>query len=750
MPVAAFLHKEPVRAAIRSDTAFSLLLAGALLLVYFPALTGGFVYDDAHHITRPELRSWSGLARIWTEPTATAQYYPVSHSLFWIQHRLWGNAVVGYHLVNLALHAGVAFLLWKLLRRLELPGARWAAVLFALHPLCAESTAWISEQKNTLSTVLYLAAALVYLRFDERRGRASYATALLLFMLALLSKSVTATLPAALLVIFWWKRGRLSWRQDGLPLLPWLLLGAASGLFTAWLERNFIGAQGAGFALGFWDRLLIAGRVIWFYLGHALWPLDLCFNYPRWDVTTAKAWQFAFPLAAILAIAGLIWFSRRSRGPLAVALLFVGGLFPVLGFFNVYPFRYSYVADHFVYLPLLPLLAGLTTAGVAFSRRLPPKQKALASGLASALIAGLAILTFKQSQSYCTPETLYRSILVENPQSALAHYNLGTLLAQRPGQEAQAVACYRAAIASNPGYAEAHNNLGLLLQAQPDGRTEAMAEFTAALQAQPNLAEAHYNLALALMAEPSRWPDAIAHLQEAVHDRPLFAEAYYELGTIHQREGQTEAALEAYGEALKIRPLYPQAHYGLGTILARLSGRTGEGITHFREAIRLDPNLAEAYHRLGKIHEEQGQFDEARSAYEKAVQLKPGLVEARYDLGGLLAERSRFPEAAVQLTEAVQLAPDFAEAHYRLGVVLARLPGRQDEAAAEYREALRLAPDFAEAHNNLGNLLARTPSRLAEAIQHFESALRLRPDFSAAQRNLETARRALEQTQSQR
>jgi len=750
VPVDVFFRKKPVRAAIRSDAAFGLLLAGVLLLVYFPALTGGFVYDDAHHITRPELRSLAGLARIWTEPSATAQYYPVSHSLFWLQYRIWGNAVVGYHLVNLALHAGAAFLLWKLVRRLELPGARWAAVLFAFHPLCVESAAWISEQKNTLSTVFYLGAALLYLRFEERRGWAAYATALLLFMLALLSKSVTATLPAALLVIFWWKRGCLSWRRDGLPLLPWLLLGATSGLFTAWLEKNFIGAQGAGFALGFGERPLIAGRVIWFYLGHALCPLDLCFNYPRWNVTTAEAWQFAFPLATILAIAGLAWFARRSRGPLAVALLFVGGLFPVLGFFNVYPFRYSYVADHFVYLPLIPLLAAAAAAAALLVRRLPPGYLPLSIGIASLLIAGLAALSFRQSQKFCTPETLYRSILVENPQSALAHYNLGTILAQRPGQEAQAGASYRAAIASNPAYAEAHNNLGLLLQAQPGGRTEAMAEFVAALQAQPNLAEAHYNLALALMAEPARRPDAIAHLQQAVHNRPQFAEAYYQLGAIHQREGQADAALEAYEKALQIRPLYPQAHYEIGTILAQLSGRSGEAIAHFREAIRLDPNLAEAHHRLGKIYEAQGQFDEARSAYEKAVQLKPGLVEARYDLGGLLAVRSLFPEAAVQLAEAVQLAPDFAEAHYRLGVVLARLPGRLAEAAAEYQEALRLAPDFAEAHNNLGNLLARTPGRLAEAIQHFESALMLQPDFPAARRNLETARRALEQTKTQR
>jgi len=223
------------------------LFLAAVLLAYLPALGGGFLWDDDAHVTKPVLRSLHGLWRIWFELAATQQYYPVLHSAFWVEHRLWGDSVVGYHLTNAALHAAAAWLLVLVLRRLSFPVPVLAGLLFALHPVCVESVAWISEQKNTLSAVFYLGTALIYLRFDETRGRILYSCAFGLFALALLTKTVTATLPAALLVVFWWRRGRLGWRRDVVPLLPWLAVGAACGLFTAWDERKLIGAEGADF-----------------------------------------------------------------------------------------------------------------------------------------------------------------------------------------------------------------------------------------------------------------------------------------------------------------------------------------------------------------------------------------------------------------------------------------------------------------------------------------------------------------------
>ena len=324
-----------------------LLLIAATFIAYQPVWHAGFVWDDDAHVTRPILRSLHGLWRIWFEPGATQQFYPFLYSAFWVEHRWWGDSAAGYHLANVALHAAVACLLHRVLRRLAVPGAFLAAAVFALHPVCVESVAWISEQKNTLSAVFYLSAALAYLRFDRERKAGWFAAGLGLFALAVLSKSVTATLPAALLVVFWWKRGQLSWKRDGLPLVPWFVLGAGAGAMTAWMERTHVGASGAAYALGGAERFLVAGRAVWFYLAKIFWPVDLVFVYPHWTVDVRELWQAVFPATALAAVAALFALRKRFRGPLATALLFGGTLFPALGFINVFPFLYSYVADHF-------------------------------------------------------------------------------------------------------------------------------------------------------------------------------------------------------------------------------------------------------------------------------------------------------------------------------------------------------------------------------------------------------------------
>ena len=213
-------------------------LVAAVFLVYQPAWQGGFLFDDGGHVPRPELRSWHGLYRIWFDVLATQQYYPMSFSAFWVEHRLWGDATLGYHLVNIFLHATVRLLLALVLRRLEVPGAYLAASIFALHPVCVESVAWITELKNTLSGVFYLGAMLLYLRFDGTRKRRWYLGALGLFLLALLSKTATVMLPAVLPVIFWWQRGRLSWKRDLLPLAPFFLAGGMASTMTVWVEAQ--------------------------------------------------------------------------------------------------------------------------------------------------------------------------------------------------------------------------------------------------------------------------------------------------------------------------------------------------------------------------------------------------------------------------------------------------------------------------------------------------------------------------------
>lgn len=298
--------KKRDRPAHLRDLALGALLVVATFIAYLPALHGGLLLDDNLHVTAPALQSLHGLKRIWFDVGATQQYYPLLHTAFWLEHHLWGGAVAGYHLINVLLHAAAAVLLVALVRRLRLPGAWLAGFIFALHPVGVESVAWIAEQKNTLSTVFYLGSALAYLRFDRGRAPGRYALAFGLFVLALLSKTSTATLPAALLVVLWWQRGRLAWKGDVLPLVPWLVVACAAGLVTESVEGRLIGGLGGTFSLTGLDRCLLAGRIIWFYLAKLAWPADLtffirggrstrqcggsiCFPWPLWR------WRPAWP-----------------------------------------------------------------------------------------------------------------------------------------------------------------------------------------------------------------------------------------------------------------------------------------------------------------------------------------------------------------------------------------------------------------------------------------------------------------------
>jgi hypothetical protein len=319
------------------------LIALATCLAYLPAMGGQVLWDDDAHIPKPELQSLNGLYRIWFDVRSTQQYYPLLFTWFWLQHQLWGDQMVGYHVINLALHIGAACLVYLILRKLRIPGALLATAIFALHPVHVESVAWVTEQKNTLSAVFYLAAMLAYLNFDETRERSSYFLAIVLFVAALLSKTVTVTLPPALLVILWWKRGSLQWKRDVVPLLPFFALSLVDGLLTVWVERKVIGAEGPDFDLTIAQRFLLAGRASWFYLEKLLWPLDLMFVYPRWQLDPAQWWQWLYPLTAIAVLVALWVMRRTSRAPFAAALFFLGTLIPVLGFLNVFFFGYSFV-----------------------------------------------------------------------------------------------------------------------------------------------------------------------------------------------------------------------------------------------------------------------------------------------------------------------------------------------------------------------------------------------------------------------
>ncbi len=669
------------------DWLFAAALALAVFLVYQPAWQGGFVWDDDSYVLRPNLHTLQGLGRIWYDLRATQQYFPLLHSAFWLEYQLWGEWTTGYHLVAIALHCLAALLFWQVLRRLQAPGAWLAAALFALHPVHVESVAWIAELKNTFSGVLYLGAALAYLAFDRGRTMRWYALALALFALAVLSKTTTATLPAALLVIFWWKRGRLTWKGDVRPLLPFFFVGAGEGLFTAWVEFQMIGAQGSEFGSPWLERCLLASRAAWFYLGKLLWPADLIFMYPRWQVSRAIAWQYLPPLAVLATLAVLWLLRRRTRAPLAAALLFLGTLFPVAGFLNLYVFRYSLVADHFQYLPSLGVLAlaaaGLTLALDRAARRLPACGPLVSLGL----LAVLTVLTWRQCRMYADVELLYWTTIDRNPDCWLAHNNLGVALAHR-GQGDEAIAHYKKSLQLMPDQPETYNNLGLALvdRGQID---EAIADYGKALELRPVYPKAEYNLGLAL-AGRGNFDEAIVHYCAALKfKQDDDAEAHYNLGLALSHRGQVNEAITQYRLALVVKPDHAQAHSNLGNALAR-RGQADEAIAEYRRALAIKPDLAEAHNNLGLGLAGRGQVDEAIAEYRQALAIKRDFAEAHYNFGNALTGQRKFDEALAQYRQALEIKSDYADAHYNFGSILAGC-GKLDEAMAHFQQALRVA-----------------------------------------------------------
>ncbi|MDP1890037.1 MAG: tetratricopeptide repeat protein [Gemmatimonadaceae bacterium] len=564
-------------APLASDAVLGLLLIAAVFVAYAPALAGDLLWDDAAHITVGALQGWDGLARIWLDPGATQQYYPVLHSAFWVEHRLWGSSVLGYHLVTAALHALAACLVALLGQRLAIRGAWIAGFLFALHPVHVESVAWISEQKNTLSLVLALLSVLAWLRFDESRAPRHWILAFLLFALALGAKTVTATVPCALLVLVWWRRGAIAWRRDVLPLLPWLVLGIAAGLGTAWVERHVIGAIGTEFTLSPLQRLLLAGRAVWHYLATFLWPAHLVFTYPRWSIAPASVLAWAYP-AAILALGAVLWRARhRTRAPLAAMLVFAGMLFPVLGFLDVYPFRYSFVADHFQYHAnvALCMLAGSRLA-LLRERAEAGVARRIVSGAVCTMLLALATLTWREASHYRDAESLYRATIAGNPTSWMAHHNLGRLVSRKAGGLNEAIAHFQAAIALKPDHARAHYSLGVALQ-RVGRAAEAVPHFEAAIRFEPGnpelVANSHYIAGDILRRDPARLDEAIAHLREAVRRKPKVAQGHNTLGEALLSMGRVDDARGEFAEAVRLQPGYEAAQANLARVSGPASGR---------------------------------------------------------------------------------------------------------------------------------------------------------------------------------
>jgi tetratricopeptide (TPR) repeat protein len=569
----------------------SLLLVALTIFFYIPAMQGGFIWDDDDYVVNNKLLlGLDGLRRIWLS-TESVQYYPLVFSSFWLEQRLWGLDPTGYHVVNVLLHSANAVLVWLVCRKLRLKGAWVVAMIFALHPVHVESVAWITERKNVLSGLFYLSAFLAFLKFEETSSRKFHVFSLLLFVMGLLSKTVVCTLPVALIIVRWMRKESIDARYL-LRLLPFFAVGFAMGLVTVWWEANLVGAGKADWDIGLMERLLLPGRVPWFYAAKLIAPINLSFIYPRWDLDPTASGQWLYTALTIVVLAALYSLrGRLGRAPFAGASFFIVTLFPALGFIKVYPFLYSFVADHFQYLASLGVIALAVGTADRFIARPPVKFIAGAT-----TIAVLGTLTWQQGYVYKDVETLWKDTIRKNPNALIAYNNLGVELTSQ-GRHKEAAQSYLKLAELNPGDFWGRVNLGNSLERL--GRyEEAFEHYQAALSMKPNDVMLLNYIGLNFEARGDH-AEARKYFGAAIEKSPLDARAYGNTALVLVREGRTMEAIDYYLRAIEITPGDADAHNNLGVALAMI-GRIDEATEQFKETLRLDPENASARKNLEK------------------------------------------------------------------------------------------------------------------------------------------------------
>ena len=686
------------------------------------------------------LRSADGLGEIWLSPESSPQYYPLVHTSFWLEYRLWKLNPMGYHVTNVLLHIGASFLLWRALVLLGLPFAWIAAAIFAMHPVHVESVAWITERKNVLSLVFYLCSCismLYWLRLIPQEKqinklRGLYFFGLSFYIAALLSKSVVCSLPAALLLIVWWRKGTISHR-DIISLIPFFIFGLVSGLSTAWLEHYHVGAQGAEWNYGWLERLLTASRIIWFYAGKLIYPIGLTFNYPRWSVSSQSLWQYSYPALLLLVFAMLsFWYYRRkiSRGPIVAALFFCGTLFPALGFIDVYPFRYSFVADHFQYHASIGLIV-LASQGIGCLAE--SMNTKLWSISISFLLCSLAVLTFHQSGEYKNIETLWRKTIEKNPNSILANNNLGLLFKERKEYDA-ALQLFNNIIDKYPYHAEAYNNIGTIYIIQ--GRYDDAADmFKRAIGINSKYVEAHYNLAN-LYKERGTLKEALSHCRQVLILDPDNSLGFVQMGELIDAHGNFKEAISWYSKALSQNPESAEIHLKWGQTLLN-HGMLKEASEHFDEVLSLAPEAVKAINLKGIVFSRQAKLLTAEEYFRKAIGINADFVEGYVNLGTVLTQQGKVTEALTIYDQALHLEPTNCDALFGKGTALLE-NGMASEAERFFKKVIDLKSGYYQAILNLGIAKAMQQD-FQSATEQFTLITKVWPESAEAFRNLAQA-----------
>jgi tetratricopeptide (TPR) repeat protein len=640
---------------------------------YGNSLHGEFHLDDQNFTSDRtlhlrELSPASLIKAAWHgRPVASVTF---ALNYYWGEHR-----VLGYHVVNVAIHAATALafyafllLLFRLpcardtVRELRAPLALGAALLWASHPVQTQAVTYIVQRMTSLAALFYLLALIAYLRGRETSGRARvfwWLGAAASGALALGSKEIAATLPFALLLIEWglFDTDRRSARRlmaTGLLLIP--IIGVAVLVVhdqtgaSFWKQLTTHRSTIQHFSVT--EHLLTEGRVIVHYLTLLVWPhpsrltFDYDFSISRGlfdPPTTGLSW-----FLILGAIAG--GFALRRRAPLAA--------FAVLWFFlqlaiesSVIPI--DLVFEHRLYLPSMgpAILAAL--AGAWAWRRWADSRRQFAPVVAAAVIVTVWTgWTIQRNRVWATEFSLWTDTVAKAPSNPRAMSSLAVAYRDL-GELDRAVALLQEATRANPGFHHGFGQLGVALLDRGD-------------------------------LEP-----ALEAFQRAHALDPTDAQDTYHLGVVYQKLGRPDDAERAYKDTIRLKPEDAEAHNNLGAVYQE-KGRWDDALAEYQTAARLDPALPQAHYGMGRVFEHQGRAADAIRAYQATIRHNPRHVDAHIALAGLYLARGDKAEAIDTFEAALRLAPDVPQGHYQVARLLDEA-GRLPEALAHYRHFVELA-----------------------------------------------------------
>lgn len=527
------------------------------IMVYGFFLNNGFIWDDDLYVyNNPFVKSMDGLKTIWFS-RETSQYYPLTYTSFWIEHKFWVLNPFGYHVVNLILHICNSLMIFLILRNLYKRAAFPVALIFAVHPIQVETVAWISERKNLLGFIFFLAALLVYLKFDGTKKTRYYLMAIGFFVCALLSKSVSVCFVCVPILYKWYKDGKVTWREVKISI-PFVIIGLTAAINTIYIEANLAGAKGDAWDLTILEKFVLSGRILLFYIYKLCVPFEFMSFYPRWNVDTSVWWQWTFSIVSLFLLFSLVCYRNKiGRGPATLFIFYIISIFPALGFVNVYPMLFSFVADHFSYFSAPAILLLICATVILVLDKVDKKVpllwtnivKILKWSVLSIVIIFLCSKSMALNHSYKNLFTFWEEVIRKNPKAWIGHHNLAVL----------------------------YMNIGELERSE-------------------------------------------SFYEKAIEIRPDYARAYYNLALLYVSSGKQQQAIVSYKKAIEIVPYHVSALNNLGTIYSDMNKYT-EAIKFYTKAIEFGPDYLIAHRNLAVAYYNQKKYDLAIKHYDKAIKL---------------------------------------------------------------------------------------------------------------------------------